>query len=400
MENSDSTQLSSSGIKAESNTEILSALEELCNTSKMQIIKDPSNIQGANLEIISPDAGMDLPRDDYYRVGNLINTLVMKTAEHSTGSLLGLKSNHHKLGLMVKKGENKFQIRLGEEFSSCTYRGQNKDFGKLIPSMQRINEEQDVLKYCVESVKKEEFKEAFRKTPYFIRLSQMKVYGNTFEFDLEALAQHYGFATNYIDTSTNMCVALFFAYTFYENGSYHPIANFDDYSPVLYVFSPHLAMPDAANDYKIVGFQAVKRPQQQEAMAVRVNNPDGIINGHCIRKIELPRDTSIANGIYFSFHHGFSLFPNEPISNIAKKILHDKHIRSNLLESFCEQNNQNYDEMYQQLKDKGYCIDNNEIVVPNDLQQAMHQEITLSILPWIAQNISYRPTYAQVSPMH
>ena len=78
MENSDSTQLPSSGIKAESNTEILSAFEELCNTSKMQKIKDPFNIQGANLEIISPDARMDLPRDDYYRVGNLINTLVMR----------------------------------------------------------------------------------------------------------------------------------------------------------------------------------------------------------------------------------------------------------------------------------------------------------------------------------
>lgn len=56
----------------------------------------------------------------------------------------------------------------------------------------------------------------------------MEVYGNKFEFDLEALAQHYNFKTNYLDVTRDREVVEFFAYTYIDdNGKYQPRTDFE-----------------------------------------------------------------------------------------------------------------------------------------------------------------------------
>jgi hypothetical protein len=85
----------------------------------------------------------------------------------------------------------------------------------------------------------------------------MEVYGNKFEFDLEALAQHYNFKTNYLDVTRDIEVAEFFAYTYIDDtGKYQPITNFDsnNYKLHLYRVNIYDVMRYKPNLLKIVEF--------------------------------------------------------------------------------------------------------------------------------------------------
>jgi len=139
------------------------------------------------------------------------------------------------IGLFMKTSDKTFRIMLGNEANPFLYRGENNINDKFLPSFQRPMDEKERI---IEWIRKEQFKKAFKKTPYFNRLSQMEVYGNKFEFDLEALAQHYEFKTNYLDVTRNREVAEFFAYTYLdEDKRYQPISDFTQYKPCLYLLN-------------------------------------------------------------------------------------------------------------------------------------------------------------------
>ncbi len=344
------------------------------------------NFTEANIVIEDPNK--DLMSLRGYGEQACLATLVTKNAEFAINPFF-MHTDNSKLGFMVKTGKDNFRIQLGGEFDPCIYRGQNKDYEHIIPSLQRIDKNKNFLDYCVAWIQCEEFKETFKRTPYYNRLSQMRVLGNTFEFDLEALAQHYGFATNYVDTTTDFSVAMFFAYTKYNNGCYHPITDFEEYSPVLYVTQiQNFIFPTSKNNCEIVGFQSTLRPLTQKAMAIDCQ--DYVNLKSSFRKIELPKDASYALGIYNSFHKGAKLFPREPVALIAQEIIDSKHINIEILKKFCEINNHNYEELSKELSKMEYRLDDLEIIFSENQLCQMHFEISTQILPWIEKNIGYR----------
>ncbi len=88
--------------------------------------------------------------------------------------------------------------------------GKIKNYPTFSPSFKRIKKTKEPIKHCTEWIKKEEFKELFTRTPYFERLpKEIGCMGLDFDFDLEALAQHYEFKTNYLDITKNFTIALF-----------------------------------------------------------------------------------------------------------------------------------------------------------------------------------------------
>ena len=234
-----------------------------------------------------------------------------------------------KAGCFVKVN-NRAKIILGDEFDLRIFRGQNKPY-PLIPSFQRLDE----VHRCVAYIKREEFKAFFKLTPYFQILSKMSILGIYFEFDLDAIAQHYGFATNYLDITTNEQIALFFAYTYYKNGKYYPIVDFKGYKPTLYTT---LSLMFYNNSKSLVpaGFQAVLRPQNQKAMAIDITSIQNNSTCSLFSKTYLPKDPKKAQEIYELFDGGKDLFPKgELISIIEQKIKGNKMLNETLFLRYC-----------------------------------------------------------------
>ncbi len=298
---------------------------------------------------------------------------------------LGAVSDTSFLGFMVKTSDKKFRIQLGCEFDSAIYRGQNKDYD-FVPSLQRPNITNDPVKFCEQWIKKEQFKRCFTKTPYYEWMSQMKAYGNAFDIDLEAIAQHYGFCTDYLDTTTDFNIALYFAYTCTDsNGRTVPITDFSEYSPTLYVAK---SFELCEFDCPVVGFQATLRPLMQRAMAVKIEPTQDVKSR--FKKIELPKDPIFAEGVFNSYHKGVLLMPGEIISLLAKKVLGTKLVPDDLLKLYCRQHHTEYAVIRQSLRTIGYDISDEDIGLTDAFIQSARQEIIDYMLPFVKNNISHR----------
>lgn len=297
-----------------------------------------------------------------------------------------LNTDSTKTGFFIKSENNKAKILLGGEFEPCIFRGQNNDYEKFIPSFQRKELIENPAKHCAEYIKREEFKNYFKLTPYYQILSGMKIMDYYFEFDLDAIAQHYEFATDYLDVTKDILTALFFAYTYCIDGSYYPVDNFEKYNPTLYI--SNFALLARENNLTAVGFQAVSRPQRQTAMALKIDNPNSNVKAD-FRIISLPRSAEIAHAVYNSFKQGKTLFPEEPIQVIQKRIRKRKYLNEQLFKEYCQKFDKNESEL-RELLSRDYIINNSTLDIDTDLFLKMTGEIYDKLIPWIKKNIFYR----------
>ena len=162
-------------------------------------------------------------------------------------------------------------------------------------------------------------------TQFYKRLpSEIGTVGRDFEFDLEALAQHYEFKTNDLDITKNFNVAMFFAYTDCINGKYVPI-NFNntDYEPHIYVANLGILQSMERNNLKIVGFQVSPRPLAQKAMALDLNNFENEVTSY-FTKISLPKNEYFSVGIFNAFKKGFELIQPDILTEAVNQIKSSK----------------------------------------------------------------------------
>ena len=71
--------------------------------------------------------------------------------------------------------------------------GGNKENPNFAPTIKRNNMRPGYIEHCFEWIKTEQFKEAFEKSILYKKLSELKIDGCSFNINLDALAQHYGF---------------------------------------------------------------------------------------------------------------------------------------------------------------------------------------------------------------
>lgn len=181
-------------------------------------------------------------------------------------------------GVFIQNNPNEFGVMVGHEFNPFIYRGQ-KHNNPFIPTANRFDlaSDKDTINKCIFWIKKQEFLQLFRETPYYKRCQNFEVLNCKFKFDMEAIAQHYGFISNYLDITRDLLVALFFAYTYIdENGNYVPISDFSKYEPTLYIGNLKNIFLKYPNCIKIIGFQALLRPFKQKAMAIEIINNENI----------------------------------------------------------------------------------------------------------------------------
>lgn len=292
-------------------------------------------------------------------------------------------------GVYLKTEPHRFGIMLGEECNPFLYRGENKKYDDFIPNAKRYDfSNQDAhLIQCIDWVKKQEFLKFFKQSSYYKRCKKFSVLDCNYDFDLEAVAQHYGFVTNYIDVTKDLFVALFFAYTYRDENGYHPIVDFSKYSPMLYTANMQMFDDNALEQMKIIGFQAIMRPFKQKALAMDVAK---IGLKKYFSSWELPKDYSVSNAVFEHFYKGNDLFPDEILSRHADYILNDKKLDFFLLKEFCKANNSDFAITSKELEKKGFEI--NELhydFSPAELC-AMNTEISGGIIPFLESKIAYR----------
>ena len=292
-----------------------------------------------------------------------------------------------KLGYALQDTDGYLRITIGNPLNPMLFRGQNKDC-PLIPSFQRPKLLNDNVKHCVKYIKREEFKENFKLTPYFEILSKVEVLGSYFKFDLDAIAQHYGFATNYLDTTTDEQVAKFFAYTYYDKAArqYYPIQDFTDYQPTLYTTFTFCF--ERLSPLAIVGFQAVLRPQQQKAMAIDAN-AEKCISSY-FYKCFLEKNPNVAQEIYEYFNGGKDLFPeNELINSIQCEIQQRETLNEELFLEYCDKFCKDKERLAKQLANNNYQIIDIKPHIDKKLALQMRDETHNKIIPWIEKNIAF-----------
>ena len=220
-------------------------------------------------------------------------------------------------GEYIKTAEDKFKIFLNPTgFSSYVYRGEHKEYEYLEPSLQRAlrNGETDKIQTT------KNFIAALKKCPIYTYFNQPVKCGDerlTFDIDAEAIAQHYGFVSNYLDLTRDEDVAKFFAYTYVdgETGGYKLIENFEQYTPTLY--RAHISDIYSRYGCEPIGFQPFLRPIKQWALAVNLG--ENYKNAKDLFESYKLTDVEEAKRIFDNYKGGELLFPKEPMTVFINK---------------------------------------------------------------------------------
>ena len=338
------------------------------------------NSENALLFMIPPQDGCTIP--------TLKEVVLSSLGGYGTGlSVFGThnygKNGEKYPGVFVKTSTNSFGILLGDEFQPQIYRGQNNDYPSFSSSYDRLTTE---VERVIAGIKREEFRQFFMQTPYYKRCREFSVLDCNYDFDFEAIFQHYGFKSSYVDITKNLLVALFFAYTYYskEDEKYHPIENFNDYAPYLYV--SNISAINNGESVSSISLQMVNRPINQMAMALKT---DGTDLKECFKKYELPKDPYIALDIFEKFNHGLALFPEEPISETVNSILKSNELNREITEKLC-----NDKSLINELEKQNYILSDIKWPVTEETRCRINDEINRFLIPFLT-----RMAYRRVSQM-
>lgn len=293
-------------------------------------------------------------------------------------------------GMVLGNNQGKLSIFITDPMGGVFfYRGENGDFPRFKASFQR-----DTIgswKHCKKYIQRETFLCWYTQTPYYKYFISKKFMGGDFLLDKVAIAQHYGFATNYLDITCKREIAEFFAYTYYddEKNMYLPLEKFDNGSPCLYTGCGGNLIDPRNEDFIIIGFQVLTRPMWQYAFAIDLTNPHYNYNT-TFHKTSLPEDKQKAKEIYDKFLGGELIFPKDIASNIQIQIERNKCLNRNLFNSYCNTykiKSNDKSKLKISLENEGYYLGTSYYPVNQAEQKEMQKEIDERIIPWINEHI-------------
>lgn len=303
-------------------------------------------------------------------------------------------------GVFIDSGNNKFGIMPGHEYSPFIFRGQNRDFPHFLPSAKRFDFENidERIRHCIEWVNKKEFLETFELTPYYHRCRKFQVVNCKYDFNLEAIAQHYEFISNYIDLTRDLNVALFFAYTFYDkhSQSYRPVDDFTFYSPTLYVSNLKTWSSATTEKLRAISFQALLRPHVQKALALDMQNIDE--KELKFKKYELPKSQAFASEVFYNCKRGNIYFPNDIIGRLEYQIKNEKMLRNSYFYEYCNAHSCNSDLLREQLLKSDYRFTDEPFCFDEAASRYMNNEIDNGIIPFLNNKCAYRGISEMAKP--
>jgi len=304
----------------------------------------------------------------------------------------GLITSNEVQGTFVESKPNKFRILLGHEFNPLIFRGANNDY-VFMPNSQRyeLADGQERIRHSIDWIKKHEFLKLISNTPYCTRAQRFKVLDYNYEVDLEAIAKHYNYMSDYLDITRNIMVAYFFAYTYLdtERNQVLPIDNFDKYSPTLYIGNLKDLKRFAPKAIENLGFQTVLRSKVQQSMSINVAE-DGEKIKNLFKKIELPKNPVVARNIFAQFEGGKLLFPADYMTRCAVQIREHGTLQEEMIERYCDETKTDKDWLRGEYRKMGFELINQPWDIPEQAKYMINREIDEFIIPYLNTSFIFR----------
>lgn len=260
---------------------------------------------------------------------------------------------------------NKFVLKPSLAHNKFLYRGQSQFFPKCLPSMFRAKEKD----YFVDDMIQINELECLLKTHPLVRLFEqgVELFHDYFRFKIHygGLAQHYYNNTHYLDLTSDMEVAKFFAVTTFSMDK----DCYEKYSGnelgVLYYFDLK-ADSFQKNDQRSyiidnIGKQPFMRSGNQSGFLVSMNKGDDFNTYPGVRYVFFRHDQAITDRIFAQYDSGNVLMPDEILrrhwydrmhDEEAKKIVSTDAVKLN----FANNPHESHNKIRKALQQKGFKI--------------------------------------------
>ena len=247
-------------------------------------------------------------------------------------------------------------------------RGENNVYSKSVPSMFR-DEERTEIDYIIDELKINEFSRELSKIPSIKQWCK-----NISDINVDAIAQHYGMRTRFLDFTTNIKVALFFASTIWDNKEqrFRPFTKDETCEGTdkqrygtIYLIPASLVrtVSDIYNYPYIIkiGKQPFLRPYYQSGYLMELGKDDDLNKIPFKIKFKIRLTEELSKRIFEEMNCGNNIYPNEPfeeIATLANKINMSYSINEESIDEFLKRNNcqLNKKVLLEKLKIKGYEI--------------------------------------------
>lgn len=210
-----------------------------------------------------------------------------------------------------------YRLMPGPEFCPRLYRGQNKFWENCRPSIFREGMRDVDALFRIAKIA--ELMLIMHVHPATHDLQRWRVFGREFAFDIEPIAQHYGYATRLLDFSRSKDVAMFFAVCEHDEITdvYRPMTSG---TGILYTANLKQLILDRGSEaaFLPLGLVPLPRPDAQRAFAVRmeVNENLNYVPWATGEKLEITSELS--EHYYDKFEGGASLFPKDAFDDFVR----------------------------------------------------------------------------------
>lgn len=219
------------------------------------------------------------------------------------------------------------------------YRGESKYYDKCLPSLWRtedkIQREKDTdLSYLQTAemmtiMSQHPVIRFMSTTPIRLSLSQGRMIEIIIPIQYDALAQHYGIKTRYLDLTTDKWAAAFFAATDYKDGEYfvHRVKPDDEFKIKFGAFYI-IQLPDdiemlTKNNILPIGQQYFNRPGSQSGLVMDMSKYKDLNKCSIAKKIYFRHDNQVSEQIYHLCQQGKRFFPYDSLQKVVDKIVKD-----------------------------------------------------------------------------
>ena len=216
-----------------------------------------------------------------------------------------------------------------------------------------------------------------------------------------AIAQHYGFATEFMDVTNQKWVAAFFASTKYENGNYLPFDPGDEHKiGVVYVGEPLGSETYPAN-IRAMGFHYFERPTRQNALVYEMTENDNFDAIPFFKRIVFRHDAAASEFVFKMCYDHLRYFPKDNWADIAEQIRKADNPISQAAIDECR----NYGVTHTDNEIKDVLLRNHILYATSDTPQAMPNQLQMDedyriwntyLLPHLARNILRLPTLYRI----
>ena len=234
-----------------------------------------------------------------------------------------------------KNNRNIFHLMPLSQSPFRFYRGQSIYYSPCIPSLYRANSLDELEDNIITNrIKTSEFILLLYTHPIYSILC------HNISANPMALAQHYGFATEYLDITNSKWVAAFFASTAYdwETDTYYPVGRESGFG-VMYIskdYNPGNLPESFFAKNGAIGYQYFDRPSKQSSFGFAMSKVEDFNDCEYFDKIFFRHDINASKFVFDMSFQQRRFIPRDTLSKLARTIQNSKEVTKRAI-SLCQQ---------------------------------------------------------------